>query len=133
MENRERRRDESVHKLAAELGISDLEKFLRACLANSAMMTGLTSSPAPAQKLKYTVDEAAKLLGVSSRWLADECRTERVEHVHLARRRSFTHSQLLALLKRHEVEPLDRRVDGELERIKRRVARDRAIPAHRRG
>ncbi|WP_305783725.1 hypothetical protein [Symbioplanes lichenis] len=132
MEDSKPRRDDRVHELATELGIGDLEKFLRACLANSAMMSDLASPSRPVQKIRYSVEEAAKLLGVSSRWLADECRAERVAHVHLARHRSFTHGQLLALLKKHEVEPLDSKADRAIERINRRIDRDRALPSYRR-
>jgi hypothetical protein len=133
LKNLEHRHDERVHELAAQLGISDLEKFLRACLANSAVMGGMASSILPGGKVRYTIDEAAELLGVSPRWLADECRAERIEHVHLARHRFFTFDQLLRLLKKHEVEPLDVRVDRELERVKRRIQRDRLSNGQRRG
>jgi excisionase family DNA binding protein len=53
----------------------------------------------------YTVDEVAALLRVSARWLADQCRAERIEHVHLARQRLFTRAQVLALIESSTVRP----------------------------
>jgi excisionase family DNA binding protein len=47
-----------------------------------------------------TVDAVAELLGVSSRWLADECRAGRVTHVHIARKRRFTAKQVEQLIER---------------------------------
>ena len=54
----------------------------------------------------YTVDEVARLLGISPRWLADECRAERVEHVHIARKRRFTSEQVARLLAAKTVSPI---------------------------
>lgn len=53
----------------------------------------------------YTLDEAATLLRVLARWLAGQCRAERIEHVHLARRRLFTHGQVRALVESSTVRP----------------------------
>lgn len=124
MKRGEAQQKDVVHELAAEMGISDLEKFLRTCLANAAVMSGFSAPARPAQNIKYSVDETAAFLGVSPRWLADECRAERVEHVYLARHRFFTHTQILKLLKSFEVEPAGDRADPEFARIMRRIERD---------
>jgi hypothetical protein len=114
----------TVFELAAQLGIGDLEKFLRVCIANSTVMSGPLGSGGRSEKFKYTVAEAADLLGVSSRWFADQCRAERVEHIHLARRRVFSHDQILRLLEKHAVEPFDDRpVDPQIARVMRRIQR----------
>jgi hypothetical protein len=71
----------------------------------------------------YELRVVAKLIRVSERWLADQCRAEKVEHVHLARKRKFTVAQIRKLLKSHTVTPLDaERIDKELLRIARRAA-----------
>jgi len=124
VEGGESKRRDVVHDLAAEMGICDLEKFLRTCLANAAVMSGFSAPARPAQNVKYSIEETAALLGVSTRWLADECRAERIEHVYLARHRFFTHTQILKLLKSYEVEPAGDRADRELARIMRRIGRD---------
>jgi hypothetical protein len=72
------------------------------------------------------VEEAADLIGVSSRWLADECRAERMEHVHLARHRFFTHDQILRMLEMHVVKPFpDRAIEPHVARVMRRIQKDR--------
>jgi excisionase family DNA binding protein len=77
----------------------------------------------------YTVSEVAKRLGVSSRWLADECRAGRIEHIHIARRRRFTAKQVDALIAKHTVESTnviseeDKHLDRTRERVARRLAR----------
>jgi excisionase family DNA binding protein len=77
----------------------------------------------------YTVSEVAKRLGVSSRWLADECRAGRIEHIHIARRRRFTAKQVDTLIAEHTVEPTDviseedKRLDRTRDRVARRLAR----------
>jgi excisionase family DNA binding protein len=73
----------------------------------------------------YTVAEVAKRLGVSSRWLADECRAGRIEHIHIARRRRFTAEQVGALIAKHTVKPrIPPNEDNErLERTRDRVTR----------
>ncbi len=53
----------------------------------------------------FTVDEVAKRLRVSARWLADQCRASRVEHVHLARQRRFTADQIDMLIASRTVRP----------------------------
>ena len=68
----------------------------------------------------FTVDEVAERLRVSSRWLASQCRRERVEHVHLARRRLFTVGQVEALIASHTVRPV---ADVQLDATKARVLR----------
>jgi hypothetical protein len=80
----------------------------------------------------FTVEEVAALIGVSQRWLADECRANRVTHVHLARRRRFTADQVHALLDRFTVTPIaDRLAESHRARIMRRLERESA-PARRR-
>jgi len=49
----------TVSDLAAQLGIADLEKFLRACIANAAMMAGEGDPVQGKPKIRYTVEEAA--------------------------------------------------------------------------
>jgi excisionase family DNA binding protein len=73
----------------------------------------------------YTVSEIARRLGVSSRWLADECRAGRIEHIHIARRRRFTAKQVDALIAKHTLEPTDVPSEGDdrLDRTRSRVAR----------
>ena len=117
----------TVSDLAAQLGIADLEKFLRACIANAAMMAGEGDPVQGKPKIRYTVEEAADLVGVSSRWLADECRAERVEHVHLARHRFFTHDQILRMLEMHVVKSFpDPVIDPHVARVMRRIQKDRS-------
>jgi len=70
----------------------------------------------------YTVSEVAARLGVSTRWLADECRAGRVEHIHIARRRRFTANQVDALILKYTVEPTDA-ISEEAKRLAR--TRDR--------
>lgn len=53
----------------------------------------------------YTIEEVARRLRVSVRWLTDECRAERVEHVHIARQRRFTQEQVDALIASRTVRP----------------------------
>jgi excisionase family DNA binding protein len=80
------------------------------------------------EEVYFTVNEVAKRLGVSTRWLADECRAGRVEHVHIARRRRFTVAQVDALVARHTVLPeaaatVDvSRLDRTRERVVRRLS-----------
>ncbi|GLY99865.1 hypothetical protein Acsp02_71180 [Actinoplanes sp. NBRC 103695] len=113
---------DTVSELAAQLGIGDLEKFLRSWIAISKTTSGQPGSEAAGEKLKYTVAEVSELLGVSPRWLADQCRAERIEHIHIARRRYFTHDQIVRLLEKHAVEPFDDRpVDPAVARAVRRV------------
>jgi len=77
----------------------------------------------------YTASEVAKRLGVSSRWLADECRAGRIEHIHIARRRRFTAKQVDALIAKHTVEPADvvseedKRLNQARDRVARRLGR----------
>jgi excisionase family DNA binding protein len=60
----------------------------------------------------YTIEEVARRLRVSARWLADECRAERVEHVHIARQRRFTKQQVDALIAGRTVVPsADKKLD----------------------
>jgi len=66
------------------------------------------------------VDEVAEQLRVSPRWLADQCRAEPVEHVHLARRRLFTARQVEALVASHTVRPV---AGVQLDATKARVLR----------
>jgi hypothetical protein len=93
------------------------------------------STPEP--KL-FTVEEVAAAVGVSPRWLADECRADRVVHVLIARKRRFTADQVDQLLQRHTVQPAaDRRADAARARVIRRLDREaaqrgpfRAWPSH---
>ena len=62
------------------------------------------ASAAPGGKVYYSIKEVASKLGVSERWLADQCRKGFVEHVHLARKRRFTPGQLDKLLRTHTIQ-----------------------------
>jgi hypothetical protein len=77
--------------------------------------------------LYFSVEQVARRLKVSARWLADQCRDGRVEHIHLARKRKFTPQQVRKLLETHTVQPADvaERERG-YERAVRRVRRERA-------
>lgn len=70
------------------------------------------------QKIYYTLGQVAAMLGVSSRWLADRCRAEEVDHVYMARRRKFTPEQVQQVLAQYTVKSPDRDAEQrELERI----------------
>jgi|SRR6266496_3085791 len=79
------------------------------------------------EELYFSVEQVAKRLKVSARWLADQCRDGRVEHVHLARKRKFTPEQVQKLLDSHTVQPaeVEERERG-YERAVQRVRRERA-------
>jgi len=86
----------------------------------------------PGQTLYYTVGQVAKMLGVSSRWLADRCRAEEVDHVYMARKRKFTPAQVEKVLAQYTVEGPDREAEQkELERIARKAQAARARGARR--
>lgn len=75
----------------------------------------------------FTVDEVAAKLRVSPRWLADECRAGRVEHVHMARQRFFTQEQVQTLVAKHTIRPeADRKLDAVRERAVRSFRRGRS-------
>lgn len=72
----------------------------------------------------YTIKEVARRLRVSPRWLADECRAERIEHVHIARQRRFTQAQVDALVASKTVRPtVHKELDATRERVLRQLAR----------
>jgi excisionase family DNA binding protein len=73
----------------------------------------------PEDKPWATVEEVAAKLGVSPRWLAEQCRDGVIEHVHMARKRRFTPAQVTKLLEQHTVQPVAKK--------KRDLARDRVI------
>jgi hypothetical protein len=78
-------------------------------------------------KIYYTVGQVAKMLGVSSRWLADRCRAEEVDHVYMARKRKFTPEQVKQVLAQFTVTGPDREAEQrELERIARESQKARA-------
>lgn len=70
-----------------------------------------------------TVAQVARRLGISARWLADECRAGRVEHVYIARRRRFTPEQVDSLVRKHTIEPTPTCEATQLERTRDRVTR----------
>ncbi|WP_045740251.1 helix-turn-helix domain-containing protein [Actinoplanes rectilineatus] len=79
------------------------------------------------QDLYYSVEQVARRLRVSARWLADQCRDGHVEHVHLARKRKFTPEQVQKLLDSHTVKPAEvREQERGHERAVQRVRRERA-------
>lgn len=76
------------------------------------------------EKVYYSIDEVAARLGVSARWLADQCREELVEHVHIARKRRFTPSQVDLLVAKLTVHPpADEMLDAARRRVVRRLTR----------
>lgn len=78
----------------------------------------------PESDVLYTVEEVARYLRVSVRWLAQQCRAERVEHVHLARARRFTRRQVELLVLSHTVIPDDhKKLDATRQRVLRLLAR----------
>jgi Helix-turn-helix domain len=81
-----------------------------------------------AELATYTIAEVARKLRVSARWLADECRAERIEHVHIARQRRFTEDQIRSLLANKTVIPaVARETDATRERVMRMLERKQAI------
>jgi hypothetical protein len=59
---------------------------------------------------------------VSARWLAYEYRAGRVGHIHIARRRRFTHAQDDAFIRKYTVEPVASVQVSRLEQTRDRVA-----------
>jgi hypothetical protein len=72
----------------------------------------------------FTVDEVARRLGVSARWLADQCQAERVEHVHLVRQCRFTDAQVDALVVSYPVRP---GAEVDLDATRRGVVGSRCV------
>jgi excisionase family DNA binding protein len=72
----------------------------------------------------FTVEQVARRLKVSTRWLAAQCRAEKVEHVHIARQRRFTRDQVDALIASKTVRPAaDLELDKTRERVMRQLGR----------
>jgi excisionase family DNA binding protein len=87
-----------------------------------------TAKPAAAdgEQWEYTVTEVAQRLRVSKRWLLEQCRTGRVEHVYMARKRKFTRAQVDKLLSEHTVVTAEQKArDKSVNRIANRVQRGR--------
>jgi hypothetical protein len=79
------------------------------------------------EPLYQSVEDVARQLKVSPRWLADQCRDGLVEHVHIARKRKFTPAQVEKLLAKHTVKPADvDALERSHARAVRRVQRERA-------
>jgi hypothetical protein len=82
-----------------------------------------------------TVKSVAELLGVSSRWLADECRAGRVAHVHIARKRRFTAKHVEQLVERFSVQPRQEEPErvhpAVSNRVYRRLQRQGVVPPRR--
>jgi hypothetical protein len=75
----------------------------------------------------YTVSQVAQMIGVSSRWLADRCRAEEVDHIYMARKRKFTPEQVKQVMAQYTVKGPDREAEQrELERIARESEKTRA-------
>jgi hypothetical protein len=66
-----------------------------------------------------TIPEVAKRTGLSVRWLADECRAGRIEHIYIARKRRFTEEQFARLMAQHTIIPAEQTQTND--------ARDRAV------
>ena len=78
----------------------------------------------------FTVEQVARRLKVSPRWLADECRAGRVEHVYIARQRRLTREQVEMLIASKTVRPAaDQELDRTRERVMRQLARRRGVAA----
>jgi hypothetical protein len=78
------------------------------------------------EEFTYSVADVAKRLRVSARWLGNQCRSGLVEHVFLARKRSFTEEQVQKLLDTYTVTPPKQTArDKSAKRIAARVQRDR--------
>ena len=72
----------------------------------------------------FTIPEVAKMLGVSERWLADQCRDENIAHVYIARKRRFTSAQVEDLVRQHTKTPITiKAVDVERQRVERLLQR----------
>ncbi|MFI5496563.1 helix-turn-helix domain-containing protein [Actinoplanes sp. NPDC051859] len=81
----------------------------------------------PDGPVTYTVEEAAAILGVTPRWLADQCRNEDVDHVHIARKRRFTPEQIEKVLRDHTVTPISaQQYDAERAKVIQRMQRKRS-------
>jgi hypothetical protein len=73
-----------------------------------------------------TIKEVAAELRISERWLADECRAKRVEHIHMAGSRRFTRAQVEALIRANTVAAeTDRALSAEQQRVLRELGRRR--------
>jgi len=70
-----------------------------------------------------TIADVATRLAISARWLADECRAGRIEHVYIARKRRFTPAQIDTLVRKHTIEPTPTSEATQLERTRDRVTR----------
>lgn len=78
----------------------------------------------PEGDVLYKVEEVARFLQVSARWLAGQCCAERVEHGHVARARRFTRRQVELLVDNHTVIPDDpKKLDATRQRVLRLLAR----------
>jgi len=78
----------------------------------------------PDEEEFFTVEQVARRLKVSAKWLAAQCRAEKVEHVHIARQRRFTREQVDALIASKTVRPAaDQELDKTRERVMRQLAR----------
>jgi len=74
------------------------------------------------EPITYTVEDVARMLGTSPRWVANKCSTGEIEHVHLARKRKFTKEQVKRVLEQYTVKGPDFEAErAAQERIARRV------------
>lgn len=53
----------------------------------------------------HTLDEVAKITGLTARWLADRCRAGKIEHTHIENSRRMTREQIDLLIKSHRRGP----------------------------
>ncbi|MGH8793571.1 MAG: hypothetical protein ACRDXX_13120 [Stackebrandtia sp.] len=67
-----------------------------------------------------TVDDLVAAYGVGRRWLADQCRANRVEHVYMSRKRLFTKAQAEAIVAQFTVRPAPTAREREMARIAKR-------------
>jgi hypothetical protein len=109
-----------MEALATAVGIADPAAFLRAFLGALAGGGAQGAGGDIRPRRRLSIEEVAAELQVSVRWLADQCRTDQVEHVHLARKRFFTEAQVDKLLEANTVKPF---VVAEAQSVAERVAR----------
>jgi len=61
-------------------------------------MTAISGNAAPAERLAYSVDEAAQITGLSRDLLYDQMRTGKLAYLKIGRRRLITRRGLEAFL-----------------------------------
>lgn len=57
------------------------------------------------QRYLYSLDEVAAMTGLSARWLADQCRANKIEHEDIEHTRRMTLAQIDTLIAQHRKGP----------------------------